>query len=253
MFKQEVQEVLDSYYSEALASARFGFAPHFRDLSAPFLLSVSQAYLEAPVRVMFVGKETNGWYDKLGVFYERHDGIDIVKARYEDQGSSSTGSSEFLRQWKRFAEVFGEGNRAAVCWNNLMKMDWYRPNRGYSRTSIGHSTHLFNFSVAAVRFEIKVLKPDLIIFGTGHTYDRALKAVLPIRETVSVELKALWHFRSKGIECFRTFHPDAWDCPPRRPVQDCYREIVKTASDVFSARLSSSMGPGPAQTKHHPI
>lgn len=237
MLKHEVQSVLDSYYAEALAAAEQGFIPHYHELSAPFLLSVSQAYLDAPVRVMFVGKETNGWYDKLGAFYERPDAIDIAKTRYEDQHSRSTGYSEFLRQWQRFANAFAGGDRAAVCWNNLMKMDWARPKRGYSRTSIGHSAHLFDFSVAAVRFEIELLKPDLIIFGCGHKYDSALKAVLPGRQAVKVEPKALWHFRSNGIECFRTFHPDAWGRHAPRPIKEYYQEIVDTASKVFADSL----------------
>ncbi|CAB3677880.1 uracil-DNA glycosylase family protein [Paraburkholderia rhynchosiae] len=237
MLKHDVQAVLDSYYAEALTAAEPGFIPYFRELSAPFLLSVSQAYLDTHIRVMFIGKETNGWCDKLGAFYERPDGIDIAKTRYEDQHARGTGNSEFLRQWKRFADAFAGGDRAAVCWNNLMKMDWHRPRRGYSRTSIGHSAHLFNFSVAAVQFEIELLKPDLIIFGCGHKYDRALKAVLPKRRAVKVEPKALWHFRSNGIECFRTFHPDAWDRHAPRPIKEYYQEIIDTASKVFAERL----------------
>jgi hypothetical protein len=79
---------------------------------------------------MFFEKETNGWFDKLGPFYERPDGIDVAKTRYEDQHLRGTGNSEFLRQWKRFADAFAAGDRAAVCWNNLMKMDWHRPKRG---------------------------------------------------------------------------------------------------------------------------
>jgi hypothetical protein len=237
MLKQDVQAVLDFYYAEALTAAKPGFIPHFRELSAPFLLSVSQAYLDAPVRVMFIGKETNGWCDKLGSFYERPDRIDIAKTRYENQHARGTGNSELLRQWKRFADAFAGGDRAAVCWNNLMKMDWHRPKRGYSGTSIGHSAHLFNFSVAAVQFEIELLAPHLIIFGSGHSYDRALKAVLPKRQTVKVEPKALWHFRSNGIECFRTFHPDAWDHHAPRPIKEYYREIIDTASKAFADRL----------------
>ncbi|CAL8481476.1 putative Uracil DNA glycosylase superfamily protein (plasmid) [Caballeronia sp. S22] len=47
----------------------------------------------------------------------------------------------------------------------------------------------------------ELLRPDLIIFGCGHRYDRAVKAVLPERQRVKVEPKALWHFPSNNIEC----------------------------------------------------
>ncbi|HDR9360227.1 TPA: hypothetical protein QDB44_006188 [Burkholderia vietnamiensis] len=240
MLKHDLQATLDTYYSEALAAARSGFTQYLDELSAPFLLSVSQAYLDAPVRVMFVGKETNGWCGKLRAFYERPNRIDFAKARYEEQLTRGTGHSALLRQWKRFADAFAGGDRAAVCWNNLMKMDWQRPKRGYSRTSIRHSAHLFNFSVAAVKFEIDLLKPDLLIFGCGHTYDRALKAVLPERRTGYVDPKALWHFQANGIECFRTFHPGAWKDGGGGSIQAYYRKIVDTAADLFSERLSPS-------------
>jgi len=44
------------------------------ELSAPFLLSVHENYLNAAVKIMYVGKETNGWG---GIFKNLHDCLSI--------------------------------------------------------------------------------------------------------------------------------------------------------------------------------
>ncbi|TPQ31389.1 hypothetical protein [Cupriavidus pinatubonensis] len=234
----DIQAELDEYYTRSLDNARDGFDKHLDTLSAPFLLKVTEAYLNAPVGVMFVGKETNGWYGKLREYYELPDGLEVLKARYLVQFSRPTGTSAFLTRTRFLAAEFAGGNRLTICWNNLMKMDWYRPGRGYSRTSINHSQELFDFSVAAVRFEIELLKPDLIIFGSGHKYDRALKEVLPERQTHFVEPRALWHFSANGIECYRTFHPGARDSSAPCPIADYYGDIVARAKATFKARIT---------------
>lgn len=233
----DVQTELDRYYTRSLSCVKHGFDQYLDTLSAPFLLNVSEAYLNAPVRIMFVGKETNGWYGKLRKYYELPDGLSALKARYLDQFSRPSGSSAFLRRTKYLATELAGGNPSAICWNNLMKMDWYRRGRGFSRTSIDHSQELFTFSVAAVRFEIGLLKPHLIIFGTGHRYDLALKAVLPERKSHYVEPRALWHFSANGIECYRTFHPGARNSSAPRPVADYYRDIVARARATFDTEL----------------
>jgi hypothetical protein len=55
--------------------------------------------------------------------------------------------------------------------------------------------------------EIVLLKPHVIIFGTGRSYDRAIKTVLPDRVTKNVDPGALWHFAVGDVLCYRTYHP----------------------------------------------
>lgn len=235
--RSQLQAKLDAFYAQALADARQGFEPHLDTLSAPFLLNVSEDYLVAPVRVMFIGKETNGWYHKLRMYYETADALASLKLRYAEQFRRSTASSAFLRRTRALAGDLAGGKRTAICWNNVMKMDWNQGNPN-SRNSINHSRELFDFSVATVRHEIEVLKPDVVIFGTGHRYDRAVHAVLPSRETVYKEPRRLWHFRSEGMECYRTFHPGARKNAAPRPIEHYYADIVASVRTELQARLS---------------
>lgn len=121
--RKDLQAELDAYYARSLADARSGLAEHLDTLSAPFLLNIPEAYLNASLRVMFIGKETNGWYGKLRQYYEMPDAIDLLKARYAEQFSRSTGTSAFLRRMMQLATELADGNMSAICWNNLLKMD----------------------------------------------------------------------------------------------------------------------------------
>ncbi|WP_152859164.1 hypothetical protein [Burkholderia sp. BE17] len=220
-----MQFKLDAYYNHCLREAQACFSRHLDVLSAPLLLNVADDYLNADVRIMFVGKETNGWWGSLRKFYETADAVAAVRARYVEQFHRPTGHSRFLRITKLLAHELAGAKRSAICWNNLMKMDWDR-GRGFSRSSIEHSPELFELSTRMVRHEIDLLKPNVIIFGSGPAYDRAIKAVLPDRTTISVEPRALWHFTAGDIRCYRTYHPNARDSSAARPIGHYYADIV---------------------------
>lgn len=235
--KVEIQAQLDEFYALTLAAAQGSFDKYLDDLSSPFLINVSEDYLNADVRIMFVGKETNGWWGGLRKFFQTVDSITELKKRYVEQFHRPTGRSRFLRMTKDLANELADGKRTAICWNNLMKMDWKR-GRGFSRTSIGHSAELFELSTMMVRYEIDLLKPNVIIFGSGPSYDRAIKAIFPERTTKSVDPRALWHFTSGGVLCFRTYHPNARDSSAERPIAHYYGEIVASLKSLYGERIT---------------
>lgn len=183
----------------------------------PHLLCVSQEYLDARVRVMFVGKETNGWYGRLFSYYDGTCSITDLLGRYWDQMSEAGGHGAFLHSLDRIAHEFTGATRKSIIWANLMKMDWYQ-GRKDNRNSVKHSKQLRDFSQAVLRFEVGLLKPDIILFGTGGTrpYDDAIKATFLNRSNSQVLVrKALWQFDIEDIACDRKIaccrlrHPQA--------------------------------------------
>ncbi|BAK77594.1 hypothetical protein NH8B_2801 [Pseudogulbenkiania sp. NH8B] len=235
--KIEIQAQLDEFYALTLAEAQGSFDKYLDDLSSPFLISVSEGYLSADVRIMFIGKETNGWWGCLRKFFQTADSITELKKRYIEQFYRPTGKSRFLRMTKDLANELADGKRTAICWNNLMKMDWKR-GCGFSRTSIGHSPELFELSIKMVQYEIDLLKPNVIIFGSGPSYDRAIKAILPERITKSVDPRALWHFTSGETQCYRTYHPNARDSSAERPIAHYYGEIIANIKSRHGERIA---------------
>lgn len=215
MSLDKIQAELNAFYKLALDQA--GFKPeHLEELSLPHLLCVSQEYLDARVRVMFVGKETNGWYGCLSRYYDGTCRITDLLGRYRDQMSEAGGHGAFLHSLDRIAQEFTGATRKSIIWANLMKMDWYQ-GRNDGRNSVKHSEQLRDFSLKVLRFEVGLLEPDVILFGTGGTrpYDDAIKAAFPNRSnSQALVRKALWRFdigniAGRNIACCRLRHPQA--------------------------------------------
>src|SRR5690606_40602067 len=86
----ELQQRLNAFYATALSEARPCFSEQdLEALSAPFLIKISDEYLNAPLRIMFVGKETNNWKGQLNTFYDLHNPVEVMIERYEKQFSRS--------------------------------------------------------------------------------------------------------------------------------------------------------------------
>lgn len=233
--RDSIQSQLDHFYQTALAEAR----PHFSEddlakLSAPFLIAVSEEYLEAPVRIMFVGKETNGWWGKLDKFYGSPDAINQISNRYKKQMAMKRWRGRFFQTLARVSKALDMDGHKAIVWNNLMKMDWYR-GRSDSRTSINHSQLLFDLSSRLFRFEVELLKPDVIIFASGADYDKAIKTNLVGYETEEViQKRGLWKFKFNEIICYRARHPGAVRKDPFWPTADYYSYIIDDVKKEFS-------------------
>ena len=206
----EIQSKLSAFYPSALAEAGFT-SEHHEELSLPHFLSVSQEYVDAGVRVMFVGKETNGWKGRLGRYFDGTCSVDDLVERHRSQMAESGGQGAFLHVLDRIAREFTGGTRKSIIWANLMKMDWCQ-GRNRSRNSVKHSEQLRAFSRKVLRFEVELLKPDIILFGTGGTrpYDDAIKAAFPnFSNSERLVHKALWRFDIGNIACCRLRHPQA--------------------------------------------
>lgn len=136
----------------------------------PFLLWPKPGYAEAPVRIMICGQETQGWGNEL-------DG--------EDPSSITP---------RRIAGIYNgfvnEGGYNSPYWNFSNKIAKALPNVGFVHNNIvkigrregaGCDEDIFTLSkkyFPVVREEITFLKPDLIIFFTGSSYDTRIGEVL---------------------------------------------------------------------------
>lgn len=226
--RELLQARLNAFYLNTLANAKPLFAEnHLRELSAPLLVSISDAYLKAAIRIMFVGKETNGWWGKLESYYERQDAMSSLMTRYQKQMSGQNWPGRFFQMLRRTAQELLGAQADAVAWTNLMRMDWEH-GRGYSRNSKGISEALTKISQDMLRFEVELLKPDVIIFACGASYDSVIKATFPDRtNSEAIVKRALWQFNVGDILCFRSRHPQATRRKNSafKPVEEYYGEI----------------------------
>lgn len=219
----KIQEKLNNSYKMILSKDELMKLDNPENLSAPLLLNIHQSYLNSKPKIMFVGKETNHWLthenrpeNKRGLNYlinNYEEAFEKLFDRYDKALSDNFGKtqSDFFSEYNKFlTEGLG-----SVVWNNLFKMS-FNQNKGeknnFSKNSINHSDELTKLSKDIFLEELKTLKPDVLIFVTGASYDSVIKEFLTGYKTICVKIKKrLWKFEytldDKKIICYRTIHP----------------------------------------------
>jgi hypothetical protein len=247
--RESLQAQLNAFYACSLAEFRHWFtSEQLKELSAPFLIAVSDAYLEQPLKVMFVGKETNRWWGKLPKYYEKVGALEELLARYREQlGLGKWQSCPFMWTLARVAKELTGGTTETVLYANLMKMDWGKGGVGYSRNSKEHSKALRELSRKMFRFEVDLLKPDVIIFASGAGYDKVIKDYFPAEERSNshvIEKDALWQFNIGNTLCFRARHPGALAVKNKfSETSTYYSRIISIVKEASVARHENRLIP----------
>ena len=246
----EKQRELDEIYHTELNKEELKkkFGTKIQKYSAPFLINLEKSYVDANVKVMFVGKETNGWWGKIEDFIKYDDSIDMLKKRYEVELNGGTfltkenkaskerdrehnwDKSKFLLMYKKLRKEFN-----SLVWSELLKMD--SGAKGSSKNSIGIK-EIEEISIKIFKKELEVLKPDFVIFGTstGQGYDRVIKEIFQDYKTdEKLYIKHnLWKFKSEKYNCvcYRTRHPNATNWKYDKPedkmsIDQYYLKIIE--------------------------
>lgn len=240
--RELMQAKLNDFYFTVLKDARSLFdEKHLCELSAPLLISISDAYLKSPVRIMFVGKETNGWSGKLKTYFSTENALPSMMTRYQSQMNGQKWRGRFFSMLNRTARELAGAQLDAIAWTNLMRMDWEH-GKGFSRNSKGFSEVLTRISQEILKYEVELLEPDVIIFACGASYDSVIKATFPNRTASEPIVKrALWQFKVGEILCFRSRHPQAIRRKNSvfKPVEAYYLEIFSLVKANFAHRYET--------------
>lgn len=145
--------------------------------ACPLLVKVNHAYVEADVKVMIVGQETDGWHRQLNMGDVTVEELMDVYSEYysqRKQRGKDHGKRAFWN-WKNY-RYFEEkltsyyrdcsNKSASFIWNNISKIG--NDGRGMPSREI-RALERNHFNVFLDEF--KILKPDVVIFTTGSTRD----------------------------------------------------------------------------------
>lgn len=224
--RDELQARLDAFYGAHFLAGAFNERER-NELSMPHLIRVQQEYVDAPVRIMFVGQETTNWVGTLGEYLDKPESLERVQRAYTRKAQQTKSTSALMRYRVELSRKHLEGNPAAVGWANLLRMDWDqgrgdRGAKGKARrnwAALGFDSPDSNFrelSAKTLAFELEVLQPDVIIFGSGHRYDACLKCVVGkcatdtsyVTDISNFLPRRVWPFEAFGAYCIRLPHPN---------------------------------------------
>lgn len=240
MSNKNVQEKLNTLYQKIFTKDNIDELKDKDKLSAPLLIKVYDTYLNADIKIMYIGKEPNHWLthksidvDKRGLngtFSKKGIDMERLLRRYNKRMTRQDkwSKSAFFKQYKNIKDqlVDKEVGSGSIVWNNLFKMA-YDTGHSYSKSAKNHSNKFDELSKKLFLKELKILDPEILIFVTGSSYDKIIKKILIDYETIEVTIpKKLWKFKYKDKICYRTVHPDSIRFIKKSERVDYYQMII---------------------------
>ena len=240
MNSKKAQEKLNALYQKVFTQGNIEGLKDKEKLSAPLLIQAYDTYLNADIKIMYIGKEPNHWLTHKSIDEDKrglngifsNNGIDLERLlkRYNKRMTRQDkwSKSAFFKQYKNIKDqlVDKEVGSGSIVWNNLFKMA-YDTGHSYSKSAKNHSDKLEELSKKLFLKELKILNPEILIFVTGASYDKVIKNTLIDYETIEVIIpKKLWKFKYKDAICYRTVHPDSIRFIKKSKRVDYYQMII---------------------------
>nr|WP_319997633.1 hypothetical protein [uncultured Draconibacterium sp.] len=178
----------------------------------PLLIKIDQEYINAKMKIMFFGQETNGWHMEMDGTGKFHGEIEPLLQLYErfylKRGCYSYGG-QFWNGINRFKQKLKtcELDTFGLTWNNVVKIG--RCGKGTPHKEI-LNIQKRNFKV--IEKEIEILKPDFLVFFSGPNYDHLINEMVgPTKFTTIKNFKERQLCTVEtafGVKALRTYHPN---------------------------------------------
>lgn len=201
--------------------------------SGVFLPYPLDAYWQADIKLMVVGRETAGWntLNNKNTIQRVHNHIKensldeiILEAterhkkhlQTDEHNKIKTKSPSRFKQY--FFKLAKELNLSpdSLIYSNLYAWDYN--NAGIAKRPAKERKEIQKVSLKLLAAQIHYLQPDYIVFAAGLAADndQLIKRLFNEEfndgyETIELHPKKLWIFRTQGATCFRITHPAAID------------------------------------------
>ena len=152
------------------------------NITHPLLIQVDEAeFCDSNIKIMIFGQETDDWCGDFpigGSPLSVWKLMDVYQKYHESESKGKNRISFFNRRnFKYFEEELSKyfeikGEKSIFLWNNLSKIG--KTSRGEATEKI-REVELNYLNV--IRKELKILKPDIIIFSTGCSRDKYINEV----------------------------------------------------------------------------
>jgi hypothetical protein len=212
------------------------------NFSAPLLMNINDEYLSSSPKVLLIGQETCGWGDGSVMFStlsrflnEDIDSVNILmdtydKFKFAEFAKNNTPFWRFYKQLHKKLEIAPYNLQTDldrpypkyIAWTNIFKFDYKRKALSQEQKNVFKSINL-----ELLKKEIKIIKPDMILFVTGWKYDDFIKEFFTNYSFEKIETGYLARIGHEDFpfNTFRTFHPHTLQL---RKKFDCVFDLINT-------------------------
>ena len=132
----------------------------------------------------------------------------------------------FFVEYKKARKELLNDTQGSLVWSNLLKFANTK-RKTYSRNTKNNEP-VVQISKEIFKKELKILKPDYIIFAVSYTYDKVIKEFFEdeITDSNVIEPKSLWKFKIGNTICYRTWHPSTIKYTAQKDKLEYYKDII---------------------------
>lgn len=209
----ETKDELKNAFIDILKTHDIGKLPTDNDkYSGIFLPNLTKNYFTSNKKIMVVGQETKAWNGNLAKFQVSTDVESYVQStmteNYLPWLNKKPGKLRFLQFLHQVDTQTNQNKKngsVSVIWSNLFSLSYNRA----SPVNKPHFETVNDLSKQLFQAQLRILKPDAIIFTSGWRYDEYIKDFVEESrlKTITVNPKKLWTFNIDNIRCYRTSHP----------------------------------------------
>lgn len=175
----------------------------------PLLIKVSEKWETSDVKIMIIGQETYTWCIECGEDGVFSGNIDMSINVYNKFFYESFGyTSPFWNEFRRISKSISTAKSVDFSWNNVIKI---------GRIGAGNipkiNDIIFNDFNVLIE-EIKIIKPNILIFFTGPRYNHHIKRFVgnfnvKTKENFKINELSFLEFDELEFDlCLRTYHPN---------------------------------------------
>ena len=179
----------------------FSFRNEHLNVSLPHLIFVKKQYCENKDKLMIVGQQTFGWTN----MFENDPTLTFIQQMIKTYEKFDLGKtyfkSPFWMSSHYLAKLFNNEEYDFI-WTNLLKVDQnkQRPNKSIEDKIC---------ELSMLQNEIRITKPNVIVFFTGPTYDDIIQKTFPNSKIKKLnEYISLIEHDSLPKNSYRTYHPN---------------------------------------------
>jgi hypothetical protein len=207
---REINLQLEHAYQVAFASFAREF-PSASGLSSPFLIRVPETFALARVKLVIIGQETYGWGPNPPLERPSFDSPAVARGMQDHQDFGLGQGWLHTPFWQAAHQLYRMlnpgGPDGGFIWTNLVRMDQdHGPRRRNRRPQRDVEDRVCGLRL--LESELELLRPDVVVFFTGPSYDDRLRLTfpsiqfMPVARTLcrleSPDTKGLW---------VRSYHP----------------------------------------------